>query len=151
MSINSINLLDWTGRAIFCRWTRLSANRLGSGEFDKVGFEGGAGDAARLSVSPARSVMTVLVVPVSGLGKVRHREFLMAAGEMTLEAFTQFLTAALERMKASCHPGSPAFICMDWRHLPELLAAARAWASPLPFGDWAGRQYPNSSTARDAP
>ena len=25
--------------------------------------------------------------------------------------------------------------------------AARAWASPLPFGDCAGRQYPNSSTA----
>jgi DNA modification methylase len=62
---------------------------------------------------------------VSGLGKVRHREFLMAAGEMTQEGFTQFLYAALERMKASCHPGSPAFICMDWRHLPELLAAAQ--------------------------
>src|SRR5271157_4353422 len=29
--------------------------------------------------------------------------------------------------------------------------AARAWASSLPSGDWAGRQYPNSSTARDAP
>jgi DNA modification methylase len=61
---------------------------------------------------------------VSGLGKVRHREFLMAAGEMTPEAFTEFLTAALERMKASSHPGSPAFICMDWRHIGELLDAA---------------------------
>jgi ParB-like chromosome segregation protein Spo0J len=61
---------------------------------------------------------------VSGLGKVRHREFVMAAGEMTPEAFTQFLTAALEGMKASSQPGSPAFICMDWRHLTELLAAA---------------------------
>jgi DNA modification methylase len=61
---------------------------------------------------------------VSGLGKVRHREFVMAAGEMTPEAFTEFLTAALERMKGSSHPGSLAFICMDWRHLSELLAAA---------------------------
>jgi len=49
----------------------------------------------------------------------------MAAGEMTPEAFTEFLTSALGRMRASSHPGSPAFICMDWRHLPELLAAAR--------------------------
>ncbi len=62
---------------------------------------------------------------VSGLGKVGHREFVMAAGEMTPEAFTEFLTSALGRMRASSHPGSPAFICMDWRHLPELLAAAR--------------------------
>jgi DNA modification methylase len=61
---------------------------------------------------------------VSGLGKVRHREFVLAAGEMTREAFTQFLTAALEGMKASSQPGSPAFVCMDWRHLTELLAAA---------------------------
>ena len=61
---------------------------------------------------------------VSGLGKVRHREFVMAAGEMTPEAFTEFLVAALGRMKASSHSGSPAFIFMDWRHLSELLAAA---------------------------
>jgi hypothetical protein len=62
---------------------------------------------------------------VSGLGKVRHREFVMAAGEMTPEGFTQFLTAALEGMKASSQPGSPAFICIDWRHMSELLAAAQ--------------------------
>ena len=62
---------------------------------------------------------------VSGLGKVRHREFSMATGEMTPEAFTEFLTAALERMKESSHPGSVAYVCMDWRHVGELLDAAR--------------------------
>ncbi len=62
---------------------------------------------------------------VSGLGRVHHREFVMAGGEMTPEAFTAFLTAALERMKESSDPGSPAFVCMDWRHLPELLSAAQ--------------------------
>jgi DNA modification methylase len=79
---------------------------------------------------------------VSGLGAVRHREFVMAAGEMTPEAFTEFLTAALERMKASSHPGSAAYICMDWRHIGELLDAARStsldmlnlcvWTKPNP-------------------
>lgn len=63
---------------------------------------------------------------VSGLGKVRHREFVMAAGEMTREAFTEFLTIALERMKKSSHPDSVAFVCMDWRHIRELLDAGRS-------------------------
>ena len=63
---------------------------------------------------------------VSGLGRVRHREFVMAAGEMTSEGFTAFLNAALERMRASSRPGSPAFICMDWRHMSELLEAPRS-------------------------
>jgi DNA modification methylase len=62
---------------------------------------------------------------VSGLGKMRHREFVMAAGEMTVHAFTEFLTAALRQMKSSSHSGSPAFVCMDWRHLNELLVAAQ--------------------------
>jgi len=47
---------------------------------------------------------------VSGLGKIHHREFVMAAGEMTPEAFAEFLTAALARMKASSQAGSPATI-----------------------------------------
>ena len=62
---------------------------------------------------------------VSGLGKTRHREFVMAAGEMTTDAFTEFLTSALRQMKSSSHSGSPAFIFMDWRHLNELLVAAQ--------------------------
>jgi DNA modification methylase len=63
---------------------------------------------------------------VSGLGKIQHREFVMAAGEMTPQAFTSFLEASLEQMKRSSEPGSPAFICMDWRHMAELLAAAQS-------------------------
>jgi ParB-like nuclease domain len=63
---------------------------------------------------------------VSGLGRVRHREFVMATGEMTPQAFTEFLTVALQRMKESSHPGSVAFVYMDWRHIGELLDAARS-------------------------
>jgi DNA modification methylase len=65
---------------------------------------------------------------VSGLGKLRHREFVMAAGEMTAVAFTAFLTEALERMKASCQPGGLAYLCMDWAHVPELISAAQSAA-----------------------
>ena len=65
---------------------------------------------------------------VSGLGKARHRAFVMASGEMTPEAFTAFLASALEQMKASSHPGSPAYVCMDWAHMHELLDAAKSTA-----------------------
>jgi DNA modification methylase len=62
---------------------------------------------------------------VSGLGRVRHREFVMASGEMTREAFTQFLIDGLRQLKAGCHPGSLAYVCMDWSHMTELIDAAR--------------------------
>ncbi|MDP4026662.1 DNA methyltransferase [Methylobacterium sp. NEAU 140] len=61
---------------------------------------------------------------VSGGGKVRHREFAMAAGEMTAEAFTTFLRTAFTHLVAHSADGSIHFVCMDWRHMRELLAAS---------------------------
>jgi DNA modification methylase len=68
---------------------------------------------------------------VCGLGRVRHREFAMAAGEMSSEAFTEFLQATLGHAAASCRDGAIAFVCMDWRHMGELLAAGRTVFSEL--------------------
>ena len=61
---------------------------------------------------------------VSGLGKVKHREFAMASGEMSPEEFTKFLETAFIRLVDFSTNGSMHFICMDWRHLRELLDAA---------------------------
>ena len=60
---------------------------------------------------------------VSGLGQVRHREFAMASGEMTSEQFTDFLTKAFRNLVLFSADGSIHFICMDWRHMAEILAA----------------------------
>jgi DNA modification methylase len=60
---------------------------------------------------------------VSGLGSTRHREFAMGSGEMSSEAFTGFLKETLGNAAAMAHDGSIAFVCMDWRHMGELLAA----------------------------
>ncbi len=60
---------------------------------------------------------------VSGLGKARHREFAMAAGEMSKAQFTDFLTKALSLMARFSRDGSIHFICMDFRHIGELLQA----------------------------
>lgn len=62
---------------------------------------------------------------VCGLGKVRHREFAMASGEMSREQFTAFLSAALTNSSAHIRDGAIAYVCMDWRHIGEVLDAGR--------------------------
>jgi hypothetical protein len=49
----------------------------------------------------------------------------MAAGEMDEAEFTGFLTEALGHLAAYSRDGSLHFICMDWRHMGELLAAGK--------------------------
>jgi DNA modification methylase len=61
---------------------------------------------------------------VSGLGRIKHREFAMASGEMTRPEFTRFLQATFEHLVRSSANGSIHFICMDWRHLAEVMGAA---------------------------
>jgi DNA modification methylase len=62
---------------------------------------------------------------VTGLGKVRHREFAMATGEMSEAAFVAFLTETLGHQARWARDGAIAFVCMDWRHMNEVLAAGR--------------------------
>jgi DNA modification methylase len=62
---------------------------------------------------------------VSGRGRVRHREFVMACGEMSDSEFAAFLKKAFELVVESSRDGALHYICMDWRHLYELLAAGR--------------------------
>lgn len=63
---------------------------------------------------------------VCGSGRIRHREFAMGVGEMSQTAFTAFLTEALKPMAQRCRDGAIAFVCMDWRHMRELLDAGAA-------------------------
>lgn len=60
---------------------------------------------------------------VCGSGKVKHREFAMAAGEMDKAGFTTFLRDALSAMAEVSLDGAIHFVCMDWRHMDELSAA----------------------------
>jgi DNA modification methylase len=68
---------------------------------------------------------------VSGHGKVKHRDFAMAAGEMNAVEFTTFLNSAFRHLSAFSTNGSVHFICMDWRHVGEVLAAAQNSYSEL--------------------
>jgi DNA modification methylase len=68
---------------------------------------------------------------VCGSGQIRHREFAMGVGEMSSSSFTAFLTETLGAAAKRCRDGAIAFVCMDWRHMSELLAAGRATFSEL--------------------
>jgi DNA modification methylase len=66
-----------------------------------------------------------------GLGGVRHREFAMASGEMDRGQFTDFLTRVCLQLKRFSKPGAINFVCMDWRHAGEMLAAGNEIYSEL--------------------
>lgn len=68
---------------------------------------------------------------VSGLGKVKHREFVMGSGEMSEIEFTQFLADFFAQSAAYSLDGGIHFICMDWRHVGETLAAGKTAYSEL--------------------
>lgn len=69
-------------------------------------------------------------VPIDGhvgnSGKTQHREFAMASGEMSRPEFTAFLTTAFRSLADHSMDGSIHFLCMDWRHMGEMLEAGQA-------------------------
>jgi hypothetical protein len=67
----------------------------------------------------------------SGLGKIRHREFAMASGEMSESEFLSFLTTMMKHLAKFSLDGSLHYLFMDWRHLYELLSAGRATYAEL--------------------
>lgn len=68
---------------------------------------------------------------VSGLGKNRHREFVMASGEMSKSEFTGFLRKTFANLAAFSVDGAINFIAMDWRHCGEVLDASEGAYSEL--------------------
>ena len=68
---------------------------------------------------------------VCGSGRIRHREFAMGVGEMSSPEFRAFLERTLGPAAERCRDGAIAFVCMDWRHAEELLAAGKVVFSEL--------------------
>jgi len=63
---------------------------------------------------------------VSGNGKVKHDNFVMGAGEVSLAEFGMtLLRPSFKAVAAHCAPGAIAFVFMDWRGAPYMLDAAQ--------------------------
>ena len=101
---------------------QLGEHRIGCGDGRDLGFlravvgEGAAVDAAFLD--PPYNVK----INGHANAKGRHREFAMASGEMTTQAFRTFLTETLSACEAVSKNGAVHFVCMDWRHLADVEA-----------------------------
>lgn len=74
---------------------------------------------------------------VSGLGKTVHPEFAMASGEMTQEEFTAFLRTVFGHLAEFSVDGSLHYICMDWRHMREVLDSAEPYSELKNLCVWA--------------
>jgi DNA modification methylase len=68
---------------------------------------------------------------ISGKGRVRHREFAMASGEMSDRQFDQFLFTVLRHLARHTGNGSLHYLCIDWRHVAQLLNSGAATFSEL--------------------
>jgi DNA modification methylase len=60
-----------------------------------------------------------------GLGAIKHKNFRMASGEMTQAEFVDFLAQAFECLARYTVDGSIHYICMDWRHIEEVVSAGK--------------------------
>lgn len=68
---------------------------------------------------------------VMGNGRVKHPEFAMASGEMSSPEFTGFLRQVLDAAKSVSRDGALHYVCMDWRHIGELIEAGKLVYSSL--------------------
>jgi DNA modification methylase len=68
---------------------------------------------------------------VCGLGRIRHKNFAMGCGEMSADAFTAFLASVFETLCRHSCDGSIHQVCIDWRHMREMLDAGYAHYSEL--------------------
>jgi DNA modification methylase len=66
-----------------------------------------------------------------GRGNIKHREFAHASGEMSPAQFTDFLTRWMRLAARYSEDGSIHYVCIDWRHLAEMLAAGNEVYSEL--------------------
>lgn len=78
---------------------------------------------ARASMVFTDPPYNVRIGSVQGRGKIKHREFAAASGEMSRAEFTDFLIQWMLLTARYTEDGAIIFCCMDWRHLAECLAA----------------------------
>src|SRR5262245_23771577 len=65
----------------------------------------------------------VRVRDIVGRGHVKHTEFVMASGELSRSDFVGFLKTTLAEAAAVSRDGAVHYVCMDWRHIGELIEA----------------------------
>ncbi len=117
-------------------WT-LGEHRLACGdaclETDVHVLMGGDSAAMIFADTPYNRAIRAIV----GRGKIKHREFAAASGEMSPAQFIKFLTQWMRLAARFSDEGSIHFIAIDWRHLTEILQASQdVYGSPKNLAVW---------------
>jgi DNA modification methylase len=93
----------------------------------------------------------VRVRDIVGRGQIKHSEFAMASGELSRTSFVEFLQQSLTAAASVSRDGAVHFVCMDWRHLGELLeAGGAAYEEMLNLVVWAKTNAGQGSFYRSA-
>jgi DNA modification methylase len=129
-------------------WTNIPASKLG--DLFKLGNHrlacGDARDPKDLArvLGNRRAAMAFLDPPynvrvrdIVGRGRIKHREFAMGSGELSQADFLEFLTAAFTAAADLSRNGAVHLVCMDWRHIGELIeASSTVYADMLNLAVW---------------
>jgi DNA modification methylase len=67
----------------------------------------------------------VRIAGVVGRGRTKHAEFACASGEMDEAEYNAFLVATLGNAARISANGCIHYVCIDWRHIADLIAAGR--------------------------
>jgi DNA modification methylase len=79
----------------------------------------------------------VKIGSVVGRGRTKHDEFAMASGEMSRPDFVGFLIETLSNAATHSRAGALHYVCMDWRHLGELIEAGdQTYSAMLNLAVW---------------
>lgn len=85
----------------------------------------------RASMLFADGPYNVRIANTVGRGRIKHREFAFASGEMSPAQFIDFAKRWMTLAKRYSKAGSIHFSCIDWRHIGEMLVAGRDIYSEL--------------------
>lgn len=111
-------------------WT-LGSHRLACGDAcNETDVRALMGDAHAAMIF-ADTPFNISIKAIVGRGKIKHREFATASGEMSRAEFVDFLTAWMRLAARYSSDGSIHFGCIDWRHVGEMLAAGENVYSEL--------------------
>jgi DNA modification methylase len=81
----------------------------------------GGVSAAAVFCDPPYNVPSRLI---GGRGKIQHADFAFASGEMSKVEYRAFLRRTLRNAIRSSSDGALHFVCIDWRHVADLIAVA---------------------------
>lgn len=72
----------------------------------------------------------VSIASVQGRGKIKHREFVKASGELSRPEFIRFLRQFIRLAAKHSAEGAIHYICIDWRHAIEMATAGESVFGP---------------------